>query len=186
RGRRAARRPASHPPGGARTGRRARSAAVGQPCRNRPLAPSPEPAADPAAAAGPAGPGRSPRGRPALAGRPGRTGAGRGRLNTGSGRGLPLQCAADFRSIRAKSVRPRAPRLQRLQQAQARDIHMTTKPSLNTLLQEFESAQVERKLPDFGPGDTVVVNVKVKEGNRERVQAYEGVVIGKKNAGLNS
>ena len=63
---------------------------------------------------------------------------------------------------------------------------MTTKPSLNTLLQEFESAQVERKLPDFGPGDTVVVNVKVKEGNRERVQAYEGVVIGKKNAGLNS
>ena len=61
-----------------------------------------------------------------------------------------------------------------------------TKPSLNTLLQEFESAQIQRKLPDFGPGDTVVVNVKVKEGNRERVQAYEGVVIAKKNAGLNS
>lgn len=60
------------------------------------------------------------------------------------------------------------------------------KPSLNTLLQEFETAQAQRKLPDFGPGDTVVVNVKVKEGNRERVQAYEGVVIGKKNAGLNS
>ena len=60
------------------------------------------------------------------------------------------------------------------------------KPSLNTLLQEFETAQVQRKLPDFGPGDTVVVNVKVKEGNRERLQAYEGVVIGKKNAGLNS
>lgn len=63
---------------------------------------------------------------------------------------------------------------------------MTTKPSLNTLLQDFETAQAERKLPDFSPGDTVVVNVKVKEGNRERVQAYEGVVIGKKNAGLNS
>ena len=60
------------------------------------------------------------------------------------------------------------------------------KPSIHTLLQEFETAQVSRKLPDFGPGDTVVVNVKVKEGNRERVQAYEGVVIGKKNAGLNS
>ena len=60
------------------------------------------------------------------------------------------------------------------------------KPSLNTLLQEFEAAQVQRTLPEFGPGDTVVVNVKVKEGNRERVQAYEGVVIGKKNAGLNS
>ncbi len=60
------------------------------------------------------------------------------------------------------------------------------KPSLNTLLQQFEADQVQRQLPEFGPGDTVVVNVKVKEGNRERVQAYEGVVIGKKNAGLNS
>jgi len=60
------------------------------------------------------------------------------------------------------------------------------KPSIHTLLQEFESAQAQRQLPDFSPGDTVVVNVKVKEGNRERVQAYEGVVIGKKNAGLNS
>ena len=61
-----------------------------------------------------------------------------------------------------------------------------SKPSLNNLLNEFESAQAERKLPEFGPGDTVIVNVKVKEGNRERVQAYEGVVIGVKNAGLNS
>jgi len=60
------------------------------------------------------------------------------------------------------------------------------KLSLNTLLQEFESDQVQRQLPDFSPGDTVVVNVKVKEGNRERVQAYEGVVIAMKNAGLNS
>ena len=60
------------------------------------------------------------------------------------------------------------------------------KPSIHTLVQDFEAAQVSRKLPDFGPGDTVVVNVKVKEGNRERVQAYEGVVIGIKNAGLNS
>ena len=60
------------------------------------------------------------------------------------------------------------------------------KPSLNTLLQNFEAEQISRALPDFGPGDTVVVNVKVKEGNRERIQAYEGVVIGKKNAGLNS
>jgi large subunit ribosomal protein L19 len=60
------------------------------------------------------------------------------------------------------------------------------KPSLHTLLQNFEAEQVQRKLPDFGPGDTIIVNVKVKEGNRERVQAYEGVVIGTKNAGLNS
>ena len=60
------------------------------------------------------------------------------------------------------------------------------KPSLSTLLQNFESEQVTRELPDFSPGDTVVVNVKVKEGNRERVQAYEGVVIAIKNAGINS
>ncbi len=60
------------------------------------------------------------------------------------------------------------------------------KPSIHTLVQNFESAQVTRQLPDFGPGDTVIVNVKVKEGNRERVQAYEGVVIAKKNAGLHS
>ena len=53
-------------------------------------------------------------------------------------------------------------------------------------LQQFEQEQSQRKLPAFGPGDTVVVNVKVKEGNRERVQAYEGVVIAIKNAGLNS
>jgi len=54
------------------------------------------------------------------------------------------------------------------------------------ILQQFEAAQLTRKLPEFGPGDTVVVNVKVKEGTRERVQAYEGVCIAKKNAGLNS
>ncbi len=60
------------------------------------------------------------------------------------------------------------------------------KPSLNTLLQNFESGQAQRELPVFGTGDTVVVNVKVKEGARERLQAYEGVVIARKNAGLNS
>ena len=57
---------------------------------------------------------------------------------------------------------------------------------MNKLIQQFEADQAQRKLPEFGPGDTVIVNVKVKEGNRERIQAYEGVVIGKKNAGLNS
>jgi len=60
------------------------------------------------------------------------------------------------------------------------------KPSIHTLLQNFEAEQIQRQLPDFSQGDTVIVNVKVKEGNRERVQAYEGVVIGIKNAGLNS
>lgn len=57
---------------------------------------------------------------------------------------------------------------------------------MNKLLQAFEAEQAQRELPEFGPGDTVVVNVKVKEGNRERVQAYEGVVIAKRNRGLNS
>jgi len=56
----------------------------------------------------------------------------------------------------------------------------------NKLIQEFEAEQAQRQLPEFGPGDTVIVNVKVKEGNRERVQAYEGVVIAKRNRGLNS
>jgi large subunit ribosomal protein L19 len=60
------------------------------------------------------------------------------------------------------------------------------KPSIHTLLQNFETEQLQRQLPEFGPGDTIVVNVKVKEGNRERVQAYEGVVIAKKNGGINS
>jgi large subunit ribosomal protein L19 len=54
------------------------------------------------------------------------------------------------------------------------------------IVQQFEQAQMSRKVPDFGPGDTVIVNVKVKEGNRERVQAYEGVCIAIKSRGLNS
>lgn len=54
------------------------------------------------------------------------------------------------------------------------------------ILQQFEKEQMTRQLPAFTPGDTVVVNVKVKEGNRERVQAYEGVVIAIKSRGLNS
>jgi large subunit ribosomal protein L19 len=45
---------------------------------------------------------------------------------------------------------------------------------------------MKRKVPDFGPGDTVVVQVKVREGDRERVQAYEGIVIACRNRGLNS
>jgi large subunit ribosomal protein L19 len=61
---------------------------------------------------------------------------------------------------------------------------------MNTL-QKFEKGQVEKMAnggtaPDFAPGDTVKVNVKVVEGDRERVQAFEGVVIARKNAGINS
>ena len=56
----------------------------------------------------------------------------------------------------------------------------------NSIIQELEKARATRKLPDFNPGDTVVVQVKVKEGDRERAQAYEGVVIAKSNRGFNS
>jgi len=59
------------------------------------------------------------------------------------------------------------------------------------LLQKIEAAQIEKlgkekAMPDFAPGDTVRVNVKVKEGSRERIQAYEGVVTARRNAGVNS
>jgi len=55
-----------------------------------------------------------------------------------------------------------------------------------SLILEIEKTRMTRQLPDFNPGDTVVVDVKVVEGDRERVQAYEGVVIAKSNRGLNS
>src|SRR5690554_7892997 len=54
------------------------------------------------------------------------------------------------------------------------------------LVQAVENAQLKQDIPAFAPGDTVVVQVKVKEGNRERLQAFEGVVIAKRNRGLNS
>ena len=53
-------------------------------------------------------------------------------------------------------------------------------------LEQEEIARLARVIPDFAPGDTVIVNVNVVEGNRKRVQAYEGVVIAKRNRGLNS
>ena len=54
------------------------------------------------------------------------------------------------------------------------------------LIQEIEQAQLKTDVPEFGAGDTVTVQVKVKEGTRERLQAFEGVVIGKRNRGMNS
>jgi large subunit ribosomal protein L19 len=54
------------------------------------------------------------------------------------------------------------------------------------IIQQIEKERMTRKVPDFRPGDTVVVQVKVVEGDRERVQAYEGVVIAKSNRGFNS
>ena len=56
----------------------------------------------------------------------------------------------------------------------------------NKVIQALEEEQLKSNVPEFAPGDTVVVQVRVTEGNRERLQAYEGVVIGKRNRGLNS
>jgi len=58
--------------------------------------------------------------------------------------------------------------------------------SKNKIIQQIEASQMSRELPDFGPGDRVVVQVKIKEGERERLQAFEGVVIGRRSRGLNS
>lgn len=58
--------------------------------------------------------------------------------------------------------------------------------SKNKIIAQLEAEQMNKEIPTFGQGDTVVVQVKVKEGNRERLQAFEGVVIGKRNRGLNS
>ena len=57
---------------------------------------------------------------------------------------------------------------------------------MGNIIQELEQEQMGKELPDFGPGDTVVVQVKVKEGQRERLQAFEGVCIARRNRGLNS
>lgn len=56
----------------------------------------------------------------------------------------------------------------------------------NNIIKKIELAQMKTDVPEFSPGDTVVVQVRIKEGNRERLQAFEGVVIAKRNRGLNS
>jgi large subunit ribosomal protein L19 len=63
--------------------------------------------------------------------------------------------------------------------------------TMNEIIKNYEQSQIQQilkssKVSDFAPGDTVKVNVKIKEGNKERVQAFQGVCIGKKNNGLNS
>jgi len=57
---------------------------------------------------------------------------------------------------------------------------------MSTIIQAIEAEQMNKDIPDFGPGDTVAVSVRVKEGDRERIQIFEGVVIAKRNRGLNS
>ena len=57
---------------------------------------------------------------------------------------------------------------------------------MSNIIEQLEAEQMNKDIPEFSPGDTVVVQVKVKEGSRERLQAFEGVVIAKRNRGLNS
>lgn len=57
---------------------------------------------------------------------------------------------------------------------------------MSKIIEAIEQEQMGKDIPSFAPGDTVVVQVKVKEGSRERLQAFEGVVIAKRNRGLNS
>ncbi|OQK16188.1 50S ribosomal protein L19 [Methyloprofundus sedimenti] len=57
---------------------------------------------------------------------------------------------------------------------------------MSNIISQLEAEQLKKDMPVFNPGDTVVVQVKVKEGERERLQAFEGVVIAKRNRGLNS
>jgi len=57
---------------------------------------------------------------------------------------------------------------------------------MSKIIEAIEQEQMDKELPEFSPGDTVIVQVKVKEGTRERLQAFEGVVIAKRNRGLNS
>ena len=57
---------------------------------------------------------------------------------------------------------------------------------MSNIIAQLEAEQMTKEIPAFSSGDTVVVQVRVKEGDRERLQAYEGVVIAKRNRGLNS
>jgi large subunit ribosomal protein L19 len=57
---------------------------------------------------------------------------------------------------------------------------------MSKIIDAIEQEQMNKEFPDFSPGDTVVVQVKVREGTRERLQAFEGIVIAKRNRGLNS
>lgn len=57
---------------------------------------------------------------------------------------------------------------------------------MSKVIEALEKEQITKEIPDFSPGDTVIVQVKVREGTRERLQAFEGIVIAKRNRGLNS
>jgi len=57
---------------------------------------------------------------------------------------------------------------------------------MSKIIEAIEQEQMGKEIPEFSPGDTIIVQVRVREGERERLQAFEGVVIAKRNRGLNS
>src|SRR5690554_7263548 len=65
-------------------------------------------------------------------------------------------------------------------------IRSITMSGKNNIINQIETEQMTKEIPPFAPGDTVVIQVRATEGNRERLQAFEGVVIGKRNRGMNS
>ena len=78
-----------------------------------------------------------------------------------------------------------APEEEAAEEAPAEEISLE-EASTSTIISSFETKQLKDDIPSFRPGDTIVVSVKVKEGERTRLQAFEGVVMGIKNKGLNS
>jgi large subunit ribosomal protein L19 len=91
--------------------------------------------------------------------------------------------AETARSAGAKRVERRRALITGVVQAATRKIGEF---QMTNIIEQLESEQIKTDLPEFRPGDTVRVQVKVKEGTRERLQAFEGVVIARKNRGLNS
>ena len=85
----------------------------------------------------------------------------------------------------AEETAEEAPAEEVAEEAAAEEISLE-EASPSTIISSFETKQLKDDLPSFRPGDTVVVSVKVKEGQRTRLQAFEGVVMGIKNKGLNS
>ena len=100
------------------------------------------------------------------------------RSSTRRGPACCALCAADSLSLQSARNAPSA--------AGKNEEQLEFTMNLIQTLEQEEIARLGKNIPQFAPGDTVIVNVNVVEGNRKRVQAYEGVVIAKRNRGLNS
>ena len=82
----------------------------------------------------------------------------------------------------SKEVASESPQLEKLVDPNPKEVQRLNS---SNLLKDFEDSQLKKKLPEIYVGDTVKVGVKITEGNKERVQPYEGVVIAKRHGGLN-